>query len=238
VRAVPYLRVSTDDKGQDPERQLEVIGSWAQREGVTLLEAVIDEGTSAWKHDPFSRPKFVRACERAKAEGATAIVVECSDRFSRQGAKLDHWAEIEVERRFGLHVLRASKPLAFHDTFAGNLSDSLTAEGARAWAEGHSDKVRSGMARAKRKGARFGRPPKDLTAAELALVESLRAQGQGWRRCALAVSEARGAFRIADPDKRRRVTVSHSHIRRQFEAAQRNKSQSGTEGLETARSAQ
>jgi hypothetical protein len=51
----------------------------------------------------------------------------------------------------------------------------------------------------------------------LALVAKLRAEGQGWRRCALAVSEARGAFRVADPEKRRKLTVSHSHIRRAIE---------------------
>jgi hypothetical protein len=63
--AVPYLRVSTDDKGQDPKRQLEVIRPWAEREGVTLLDAVLDEGTSATKTNPFERKKFLGACERA-----------------------------------------------------------------------------------------------------------------------------------------------------------------------------
>jgi DNA invertase Pin-like site-specific DNA recombinase len=216
--AVPYLRCSTDDRGQDPERQLEVIQPWAAREGVSLLDAVIDEGTSASKTDPFERPKFVEACERAKAAGAHAIVVECSDRFSRQGSKRDSWAEVELERRYGLRLLRADKSVEQHDSMVGAVTDSIHAEGARAWVQAHSNKVRSGMARKKSEGARFGRPAKPLTPAELALVGELRARGHGWRRCALAVSERRGAFRIADPERRRKLTVSYSHIRRQLES--------------------
>jgi len=129
--AVPYLRCSTADRGQDPERQMMVIGPWAEREGVALLEPEIDEGTSATKTDPFERERFIEACDRAKAAGAFAIVVECSDRFSRQGAKLDAWAEVELERRYGLRLFRADKPLDQHDTMAGNVSDSMNAEGAR-----------------------------------------------------------------------------------------------------------
>ncbi|MGH7297741.1 MAG: recombinase family protein [Polyangiaceae bacterium] len=212
--AVAYLRVSTDDRGQEPDRQLEVIRPWCEREGVALLDVVTDEGTSASKTDPFERPSFVEACKRASMAGASALVVECSDRFSRQGAKLDAWAEVELERRYGLRLLRADKSLSDHGSMTAAVTDTIHAEGARAWVVDHGRKVRTGMARKKAAGARFGRPAKPLTVAELALVAKLRAEGKGWRRCALAVSEGRGAFRLADPEKRRRLTVSHSHVRR------------------------
>jgi DNA invertase Pin-like site-specific DNA recombinase len=233
ISAVPYLRVSTDDKGQVPERQMDVIDPWAEREGVTLLAAEVDEGTSASKRNPFERKRFIAACERAKDAGATAIVVECSDRFSRQGSKRDAWAEVELEERYGLRLFRADKPLDQHGSMVGAVTDTMNAEGAAAWVKGHSSKVRSGMAKARKDGVTFGRPPKPLTPAEHALVAKLRADGQGWRRCALAVSEARGAFKVADPDRRRKLTVSHSHVRRSVEASgqARNKSRSGTKVL-------
>jgi DNA invertase Pin-like site-specific DNA recombinase len=220
ISALPYLRVSTDDRGQDAERQLEVIRPWAAHERVTLLDAVPDEGTSASKTDPFGRPRFVEACERAKALGAIAIVVECSDRFSRQGAKLDAWAEVELERRYGLRLLRADKLLSDHGSMTAAVTDTVHAESARAWVVGHASKVRSGMAKAKREGKHVGRPPKVLTAAELTLVDELRAAGHGWRTIALAVSRARGAFDLADPAARRARTVSHMHVRRVVEARQ------------------
>ena len=218
--AVPYVRTSTDDRGQDPIRQMSIIGPWAEREGVALLEPEVDEGTSASTTGPLDRSAFIRACERARAAGATAIVVEAPDRFTRQGSELDSWARVEVRLRYGLEVLGADKPLALHGTMAGNVTNTVSADGAKAWTEAHKSKVRSGMARKKAAGARFGRPPKDLSAEELALVAKLRAEGKGWRRCAHEVSEGRGAFRIADPKRSKQLRVSHSHVRRQSEKAE------------------
>jgi DNA invertase Pin-like site-specific DNA recombinase len=216
VTAVPYYRVSTDDKDQNPERQKEIVEPWAAREGVMLLDAVIDEGTSAYKKNPFERPKFLAACERARAAKADAIVVECGDRFSRQGVKLDSWAEIELGVRYGLKLFRANKPLALHDTMAGDLTDSVNAEADRSWLVGHASKVRSGMQRKKKEGARFGRPAKPLTPMEIALVEQVRAEGRGWGTCAARVNEERKTHRIVDPKLRRRAEVSGSHVRRAF----------------------
>lgn len=39
VKALPYLRCSTDDKGHEPLRQLDMIRPWAEREGVELADA-------------------------------------------------------------------------------------------------------------------------------------------------------------------------------------------------------
>jgi hypothetical protein len=47
--ALPYIRTSTDDQGQNPERQIDLIEAWAETHGVELLEPVVDEGTSASK---------------------------------------------------------------------------------------------------------------------------------------------------------------------------------------------
>lgn len=59
-----------------------------------------------------------------------------------------------------------------------------------------------------------GRPPKVLTPAELELARALHADGAGYRTIALAVSRARGAFEVADPARRKALSVSHMHIRR------------------------
>jgi hypothetical protein len=75
------------------------------------------------------------------------------------------------------------------------------------------------MAQAKSNGARFGRPAKPLSAGELALVAKLRAEGIGWRRCAVAVNEARGAHRLTDPKAAKRRRVSYSNVRQQAEVA-------------------
>ncbi len=211
--AVAYLRVSTDDKGQDPERQLVTIRPWCAREGVELLDTIPDEGTSASSTNPFDRKKFLAACERAKALGATAIVVEIGDRFTRQGSKEDAWAEVELRRRYGLALFRCDKALAQHGTMIGNTVDALKAESAHEWVSEHKRKVKTGMANAKGKGIHVGRPLK-LSAKERALAIRLRAAGTGWRTVALEVSRERGAFDVADPKVSKRLRVSHMLIRR------------------------
>src|SRR5262249_33348764 len=128
------------------------------------------------------------------------------------------WSEVELERRYGLKLFRADKPLSQHGEMVGNVSDAIHAEGAAAWVKAHSSKVRSGMARKKAEGKHIGRPRKDLTAAERALVAKLRAEGMGWRSIALAVSRERGAFDVADPAARRGRCVSHMTVRRAIEA--------------------
>jgi DNA invertase Pin-like site-specific DNA recombinase len=214
MKALPYLRVSTDDKGQEPLRQLDVVRPWAAREGVELLDPEIDEGTSASKTNPLDRARFVAACERAKAAGADAIVVEVGDRFGRRGSMESAWAEYEMGLRFGLKLWRADKPLAQHGTMVARVTDTIHDEGAREWVDKHKSKVRSGMARAKAEGKRMGRPPKPLTDEQIALVRRLRAEGLGWRRIARAVSEERGAFKVADPRKQRERAVTHAHVAR------------------------
>jgi DNA invertase Pin-like site-specific DNA recombinase len=215
--AVPYLRTSTDDKGQVPGRQLEVIEPWAHREGVGLLDAVVDEGSSASKLNPFERPKFIEACKRAVAGGAVAIVVECTDRFSRQGSKIDGWAEVELDRRFNLKLYRADKTVDEHGSLTGDMADNLRALLGREWVKTHASKVMSGMKKAKKDGKRVGRPAKPLTVQELAQVKVMRGEGEGWRSIAHAISTGRGAFKVADPARRRTLTVSHSHVRRVME---------------------
>ena len=214
IGAVAYLRVSTDDRGQDPERQLITIRPWCEREGVDLLDVIPDEGTSATRTNPFQRPRFIIACERAKSLGATAIVVEVTDRWGRQGSKEDAWAEVELRRRYNLALYRADKSVSQHGTMIGNTIDALKAEGAHEWVSEHRRKVKTGMENAMKKGIHVGRPPKELTEEELALVTEMRSAGTGWRRIAHVISKGRGAFDVADPKKRRERSVTHMLLKR------------------------
>lgn len=217
MRMVPYIRTSTDDKGQDPERQMVMIRHWAHREDVQLLEAFIDEGTSATKTNPLERPKFQAACEAARAARAAGIVIETDDRFSRQGTKLAGWAETEMELVYGIKLYRADIPLAQHDELAGDLMSSVGALLAREWARKHALRVKGGMERRKAKGLPIGRKPKALTEAELELAIRLRGEGVGWPTVALRVTQARGAHDVADIKLQRERRVSGPTVRRAVE---------------------
>jgi predicted site-specific integrase-resolvase len=115
--AVPYLRVSTDDKGQDPVRQMEVIAPWAAREGIELLAAVIDEGTSASKTNPFERERFLRVFPRLDLRRERSLSLERFRlRFLRVG--FQRLARDDLFRKLGL-VLEARVAHAPHRARGG-----------------------------------------------------------------------------------------------------------------------
>lgn len=210
----PYLRVSTDDKDQHPLRQLDVIRPWAHREGIVLLPPVVDEGTSAYKTNPFERPRFVEACETARRVRAEAIVVEMADRFSRQGAKLSAWAEVQLELEYGLKLYCADARVADIGTLSGDMVASIRAEISRENMRVHSARVRSGMAHAKAQGKKVGgAPPKPLSQAEYDLAVRLKLSGKGYNTITVAINDARGALKLSSVEARRRVSVSANHVR-------------------------
>ena len=211
---MPYLRVSTDDKGQDPQRQYDVIRPWADREGYALLAPESDIGTSGSKVPPLSRPNFMTACERARAAGAECILVEMPDRFSRQDPELAIWEKVEVRRRFGLEVFFACFPREFQVTPMGRCMITLQLAAANMWVVDHTAKVVSGMARGKARGVKYGRKPKQLAEHERNLVLQLRDEGLGWEKIAVEINKARGLLERTDKKRAREAGVSSGSLRR------------------------
>jgi len=169
-RAVPYLRTSTDDKGQDPLRQLDRIKPWAEREGIHLTDPIIDEGTSAYKVSPFQRPRFHEAITLAKLLKARYIVIESVDRMTREGIREWYRTSIDLERYHGLYVVWADMPLSDQEGMAGQIILAVRAQMAHEFSKSLSSRVKSGMARARQtKGRSYGRPPKYLTDAQVAM---------------------------------------------------------------------
>jgi len=216
---LPYLRVSTEDKGQDPKRQLLSIASWAEREDFQLLGPEEDIGTSASKVPALERPFFIRACERAQAARAAGLIIETPDRFSRMDPMLAVWEFVEVEKRFGLDIYFACVPLSYQATPMGRLVIFLQMASSHQWVIDHTAKVVSGMLRKKAEGAKFGRKPKNLRADELDQVKELRRkdrkEGQkGWETIAVIINEQRGVHRLTDKKEAKEQGVSSGSLRR------------------------
>lgn len=216
LSAVPYLRVSTDDKGQDPERQMLRIRSWAESETVHLLPAVRDEGTSALKVDPFQRETFREAINAAKAAKAGAIVVEEPDRFSRKGSTRYGYYKTKLLMDYGLRLLVADRRLEDQDSAMGELMESVKAAQGRTFSENLSRRIKEGQAKMRARGQHIGRPAKGITANERSLVAKMREEGHGWDSISKAVCQARGVFDYATPEVRRRKGISGTAIRRAF----------------------
>ena len=76
-----YARVSTSDKGQDPEMQLrELLREYAEQQGFTVVMEYVDNGVSGAKE---SRPELNRLMADARARKFGAVLVWKIDRFGR-----------------------------------------------------------------------------------------------------------------------------------------------------------
>lgn len=78
MKVALYARVSTDDKDQDPERQLMKCRNYCEIHDHTIIGEWSEHHTG--DSDPFKRPE----CARALASGADAVVIYSMDRLTRQ----------------------------------------------------------------------------------------------------------------------------------------------------------
>lgn len=83
MRAGLYARVSTDDKGQNPELQLEKLRAYCKAKGWFVSGEFVDKLSGTGK---VERPEFNRLMDCAKKKELDVIVVWKVDRFSREGS--------------------------------------------------------------------------------------------------------------------------------------------------------
>jgi DNA invertase Pin-like site-specific DNA recombinase len=78
-RAALYARVSTDDRGQDPETQLRQLREYADRRGFAVAEEFVDFA-SGTRND---RPSYKRLLEAVRKRQVDVVLVWRYDRFAR-----------------------------------------------------------------------------------------------------------------------------------------------------------
>lgn len=82
MRAVAYLRVSTEDQALGPEAQRAAIEGWAARQGVQVLSWHLDQGVGG--ATPIEdRPGLLLALQDLEDQGAGLVVVAKWDRLAR-----------------------------------------------------------------------------------------------------------------------------------------------------------
>ena len=82
LRAIAYLRVSTEDQKLGPEAQRAAIEVWAAREGVSVVAWHVDAGVSGGS-DLADRPALLAALGALRAERAGLLVVAMRSRIAR-----------------------------------------------------------------------------------------------------------------------------------------------------------
>jgi DNA invertase Pin-like site-specific DNA recombinase len=183
LRVALYGRVSTLDKGQDVNLQLNELREYSERRGWTIVGEYVDNGVSGAKE---SRPELNRLMADAKRRKFDSIAVWKLDRFGRSLkhlvmtlADLESLGIAFVSLRDGFDLSTPSGRLMFQIIGAmGEFERNLIRE-----------RVRAGMAHAKAKGHRLGRA---RLCVDMTAVKARRANGESLRAIAreLGVSPA------------------------------------------------
>jgi DNA invertase Pin-like site-specific DNA recombinase len=148
-----YGRVSTTDKGQDPELQLKDLRAYANARGWKVFGEYVDRGESGAKD---RRPELNRLMEDARKRRIDGILVWKLDRFGRSLKSLV--TTLEELRSLGVQFVSYTENLDF-STPAGRAMANLIGVFAEFERDLIRERVKAGIQNAKSKGIRVGRRP-------------------------------------------------------------------------------
>jgi DNA invertase Pin-like site-specific DNA recombinase len=173
MRVAIYCRVSTVE--QNTAMQLEELRGYCQRRQWDIVEEFIDSGVSGAKE---RRPALDRLLVDSKRRKFDSVLVYRYDRFARSLRQLVN-ALCEFDS-LGIHFISLHEGVDT-STPNGRLVFGIFASIAEFERELIRGRVRSGIAAARARGKRLGRPRLAIDAVK---ATSLRAQGQSLRAIA------------------------------------------------------
>jgi len=180
MRTAIYSRVSTDK--QDSTMQLEELRAYCQRRQWEIASEYSDTMTGSKE----SRPALNRLLGDAKRRKFDAVLVYRYDRFARSLRQLvNALAEFDA---LGIHFVSLHEGVDT-STPNGRLVFGIFASIAEFERELIRSRVRSGLAAARAKGKRLGRPRVPVDAAR---ITHLRTQGRTVREIADELGYSRG----------------------------------------------
>jgi DNA invertase Pin-like site-specific DNA recombinase len=163
-RVAIYARVSTDDRGQDPENQLAQLRAWCAAAGHSVAAEYVEHASGGKGAE--ERPGLARALEDAHKRRFDILLCWALDRLSREGLE----ETIGYLRRLGnagvaFHsysepMLSTDNPIV-RDVLLAVMSSMAKMERARI-----SERTKAGLARVRDKGVRLGRPSLDQQSRE------------------------------------------------------------------------
>src|SRR5712675_1141147 len=156
MRIAIYARVSTDEKGQDPENQLRQLRQWCASAGHELVHEYIDHESG--RKGIKDRKQFAALFEDAHKRSFDCVLFWSLDRFSREGMvpTIMHLQRV-ASYGVGFHSYTEAH-LATDNELVRNILLALLASLAKVEAQKISERTRAGMLRARAQGKRIGRP--------------------------------------------------------------------------------
>jgi DNA invertase Pin-like site-specific DNA recombinase len=151
-RVALYARVSTLDKGQDPETQLSQLRDYVQRRDFEIIGEFIDYA-SGTTQDRIQYKLMMAAAKKRKLD---VVLVWRYDRFARSTQALVN--AMKEFQSMGIDFISYQENIDT-TTPTGELIFHVMASLAQFESSLISQRVKAGMARAKAQGKRISRPP-------------------------------------------------------------------------------
>jgi DNA invertase Pin-like site-specific DNA recombinase len=174
MRAAIYARVSTNN-AQDPHMQIRELKEYCKRRGWEIEGEYVDAGVSGAKERRPQLDVLLVACRKRLVD---AVVVYRYDRFARSLRQLVN--ALEEFRSLGIEFISLHEGVDT-STPNGRLVFGIFASIAEFERELIRDRVKSGIAAARSKGKRLGRPGVSV---DIARIATLRASGLSWPKIA------------------------------------------------------
>ena len=195
IRVVLYVRVSTSDKDQEPETQLLPLREFAAVQGWQVAGEHVDRASA---NDLRGRTAWRQFLDLAAKRKLDLIVIWKLDRAFRSVAHMA--TTVEQLRRWGVGLRSYSEP--WLDTTGtspvADLMLNILASFAQFERALIGERVRAGMARAKRLGKRLGRPPAlngELDALRPAIAAGVLSLREAARRLNVSASTVHRAMK-------------------------------------------
>lgn len=169
MRVAIYARVSTRDKGQDPDNQVHQLRTFAERHGT--IYKVFTEEVSGGKSD---RSEFKQLLLEAYQQRFDLVVFWRLDRFSREGA-LATLRYLKELKDHGVNYKSFTEPYLDSLGPFGDVIVSMLATIAAQDLIKISENTKAALAKKKAAGVQLGAPRK--SAALIAQVRQLKASG-------------------------------------------------------------
>ena len=153
LRVALYARVSTRDKDQDPELQLDALRAYVAARGWEAIEYVDQAAAGDLAH----RTAWARLLADAAQRAVDLVMVWKLDRAFR--STLHALATLQDFEHAGVGFASLTQPELDTTSATGRLVFTILAAVAEMERELIADRVKEGMRHAARQGKRIGRPP-------------------------------------------------------------------------------
>jgi DNA invertase Pin-like site-specific DNA recombinase len=186
-RAAIYARVSTNN-GQKPEMQLGEVRQYCSRREWQVVHEYVDRGISGSKEH---RPALDRLIADCRKRAVDCVVVYRYDRFARSLRQLVN--ALEEFRALGIDFVSLHEGVDT-STPNGRLVFGIFASIAEFERELIRDRVKSGLALAKSRGKRLGRPRVPVDTLK---IGALRKEGRSWAEICGSLGISKGTAQRA-----------------------------------------